>query len=572
MSSTGTQHKSPAATQPVAALGTSLHASADIEAWRAAGWWGEQNLASFLDAACRRHGTATALVGITAKQRTDPRTRSSATPRVFSYSELGALSRRGARVLTASGVNSGDTVLLHLPNTCDFVIGLAAILRCGAIPVCALHSHREPALARMAAASGAHWVLSAPEHKPLDLEALVRHSIELDHPAPQVLELDPDTLSTSPETEDEYPLPDTDPATPGIVQLSGGTTGASKLIPRTHADYIYTSTLQARIAGLDAGSSLLVALPAAHNFPLTSPGILGAWSVGATVVMCHDPSPVTAFRLIAEQQVTHLSLVPPLAQAWINAAQLRKPDTTSVRVIGIGGARLSEAVARQVEPVFGGTLQQIYGMAEGFANFTRLDDPAEVRFGTQGRPVSPGDEIRIVDTAGRPVPPGHTGELQTRGPYTITRYLGTSTRENSAFTPDGFYRTGDLVRQRPDGNLVVTGRAGDQINRAGETLSAGAIEDEVLTHPAVVDAVAVGIADERLGEALVVAVILRQPEENLPDLRTYLREQGLAAHMVPDAVVAVDTLPTTAVGKNSRNDLRTEIAEIVQHRLSRTTS
>lgn len=553
--------------RPVAGLGTSMHPAADIDCWRAAGWWGERDLAAFCDDAFRRHAERIALVGITARERADSRTRAAAVVRRYSYAELRELSCRGAGELAAAGVSAGDAVILHLPNTCDFVIGLASLLRLGAIPVCALHSHREPAIARMAASARAQWVLSAPERHPLDQGELSRLAEASGQCVPRIVELDLETLSGSPEPTP--PLPGAEPGAVGVVQLSGGTTGASKLIPRTHAGYIYASRIQAEISGLAAGSALLVALPAAHNFPMTSPGILGAWSAGATVVMCHDPSPGTAFRMIAEHRVTHLSLVPPLAQAWIDAAQRRSVDTDSVEVVGIGGARLPESVARQVEPVLGGTLQQIYGMAEGLANFTRLDDPPEVRMSTQGRPVCPGDEIRIVDDNGLEVPPGEDGELQTRGPYTITRYLGTSAREAASFTTDGYYRTGDLVRRRADGNLQVTGRVGDQINRAGETLSAAVVEDEALAHPDIAEALAVGIPDAKLGEALALAVIPRQSGAALPDLRRHLRQQGVAEHMLPDVVVALDDVPTTAVGKNSRHDVRTAVADIVRARAGR---
>lgn len=551
---------------PAAQIGTSMHAHSEVEKWREQGYWVEDDLAGFAVRSWEQHAQHRALVGITASDLADPHRRAAATPREMSYAELAAAAGAGAADLAAAGVSPGEPVLLHLPNTIDFVIGLAAVIRLGALPVFALHSQREAVLSRLAAASGARFVLTAAEREPLSAELLERHCANHRCPVPAVLQLDPDTIEHS--SPAVPPLPRADSATIGAIQLSGGTTGSSKLIPRTHSGYIYTSQLQAQVSDLRPGDALLVALPASHNFPMTSPGILGAWAAGAGVVMCPDPSPATAFRLIGNHRVTHLSLVPPLAQAWIEAAERRSPDLSSVRVIGIGGARLAEPVARRVESVLGGTLQQVYGMAEGLANFTRLDDPEDVRCCTQGRPVSAGDEIRIVDSEGRVLPVGEEGELQTRGPYTITRYLGHSSREQAAFTDDGFYCTGDLVRLLPDGNLQVTGRTGDKINRAGETLSAQVIEDEVLAHPQVLDAMAVGVPDTHLGEALAVVITLRDPDTSSPDLRAFLRSQGVPPHMLPDDTVVAASLPVTAVGKNSRAAVREQLAELVRQRRS----
>src|SRR5690606_4345369 len=128
------------------------------------------------------------------------------------------------------------------------------------------------------------------------------------------------------------------------------------------------------------------------------------------------------------------------------------------------------------------------GMAEGLVNYTRRDDPEEDVLTTQGRPISPDDEILIVDDDDNPVPPGQSGHLLTRAPYTIRGYYTAEEHNAKAFTPDGIYRTGDVVRMTPEGNLVVEGRAKDQINRGGEKIAAEEVENHLLAHPAVFDA------------------------------------------------------------------------------------
>jgi len=347
-----------------------------------------------------------------------------------------------------------------------------------------------------------------------------------------------------------------------FLQLSGGSTGLSKLIPRTHDDYLYTLRESARICGLTADDVFLVVLPAAHNFPMSSPGALSAFYAGARVVLARAPSPEVAFPLIAAERVTMTSLVPPLLLVWLQAHSTNglqaRHDLSSLNVIQVGGAKLTPEVARRVRPVLGATLQQVFGMAEGLVNYTRLTDSDDIIINTQGRPISPDDEIRVVDDHDQDVPAGASGYLLTRGPYTIRAYHANPAANARAFTEDGFYRTGDIVRVTPEGYLVVQGRADDHINRAGEKISAEEIEDHLLAHPQVFDAVVVSVPDAFLGERSC-AFIIAQPTQPRPkpiDIKRWMRTRDLADFKVPDQVVFVEQFSQTAVGKISRRELR----------------
>ncbi len=294
-----------------------------------------------------------------------------------------------------------------------------------------------------------------------------------------------------------------------FFQISGGSTGLSKLIPRTHDDYIYTLRESARICGMDETSVYLCALPMAHNFPMSSPGFLSALYVGGRVVLAPAPTPAVCFELIAAEKVTDTALVPPLLLLWLEAAASATPDISSLKLIQVGGAKLIPEVARRVTPTLGATLQQVFGMAEGLVNYTRIDDDAETIIQTQGRPISPDDEIRIVDDHDQPVPAGEAGNLLTRGPYTIRGYFNNPAANERSFTHDGFYRTGDIVRRTESGHLVVQGRAGDHINRAGEKISAEEIENHLMAHPQVYDAAVVSVPDDYLGERSCAFIIPR---------------------------------------------------------------
>lgn len=352
-----------------------------------------------------------------------------------------------------------------------------------------------------------------------------------------------------------------------FLQLSGGTTGVPKLIPRTHDDYLYSVWGSNEICGVDAGTRFLVVLPAAHNFPMSSPGWLGVLYAGGTAVLCPGPDPATAFPLIERERITMTGLVPPLALVWTEAAAETRCDLSSLDVVLVGGAKYSQEAARRLAPALDCRLQQVFGMAEGLVNYTRLDDDPETVVTTQGRPISPDDEIRIVDDAGHEVEEGGFGHLLTRGPYTIRGYWRAPEHNATAFTEDGFYRTGDIVRRTATGHLVVEGRAKDQINRGGEKIAPEEVENIILAHPAVHDVSVVAVPDAYLGERTLAYVILRTGAEPMKSvaLKRFVRARGIAAYKVPDLVEFVDAFPQTGIGKVSKKGLRSAAATTEKH-------
>ena len=264
---------------------------------------------------------------------------------------------------------------------------------------------------------------------------------------------------------------------------------------------------------------------------------------------------------VEAEGVTVTALVPALAIRWLEADHDHRYDLSSLRVLQVGGARLVPEVARRIGPAFGCTVQQVFGMAEGLLNYTRLDDPVDVVVETQGRPLAPADEIRVVGPDGTPVADGEAGELLTRGPYTIRGYYRAEAHNAKAFTADGFYRTGDVVRLHPSGNLTVEGRAKDLINRGGEKISAEEIENLLLGHPGVSMAAAVAMPHPVLGEQTCAYLVLRPDERlDLAALSGYLDSRGVARFKWPERLELVDALPVTNVGKVDKKKLRDDIA------------
>jgi salicylate---CoA ligase len=314
---------------------------------------------------------------------------------------------------------------------------------------------------------------------------------------------------------------------------------------------------------MDAGTVYLVGLPAGHNFPLACPGILGTLLAGGTVVMLPSPEPARAFAAMAAHGVTHTAVVPAVAGRWLeHAATHGAADLATLRVLQVGGARLADELARRVRPVLGCTLQQVFGMAEGLLNYTRLHDPEDTICTTQGRPLSPADEVRLVDEADRDVPDGEPGSLLTRGPYTPRGYYRAAEHNARAFTADGWYRSGDICRRTAAGYLTVEGRDKDMINRGGEKISAEEVENLVYRLPGVRQVAAVAMPDRELGERVCVYVVAQPGAAvTLEALRTGMAAAGVARFKLPEHLVLVPELTTTKVGKVDKKALRADIAE-----------
>lgn len=477
---------------------------------------------------------------------------------VLTYADVNARADAVAAGLLAAGFEPGERIVLQLPNIPDFFSAMFGIMRAGCLPVYALPAHRRQEIGHFIEASGATGYVCADKHGGFDYRTLARDVVGTRPDVRVFVVGEPEEFTAFADLAGAAarPLPTLDPAGVAFLQLSGGSTGLSKLIPRTHRDYVYTLRESARICGLSAESVYLGALPVAHNFPMSSPGTLGTFYAGGTVSLALAPSPDAAFPIIERDRVTITGVVPPIAIMWARAAPKTSYDLSSLELLQVGGARFAPEAARRIEPALDVHLQQVYGMAEGLVNYTRLDDPEDVRIYTQGRPISEDDEILIVDPDGEPVAPGTPGHLLTRGPYTIRTYFADAETNDRAFTPDGYYRTGDLVSRTLEGNLVVHGRVSDVINRGGEKIPVEEVENQLMAHEQVIDAVVVPVPDTFFGEKSCAVVIAEDPAPTALELRRWIRERGLAPFKIPDAVVFLDEYPATGVGKVSRRDLR----------------
>jgi len=526
--------------------------------YRERGYWADKSLAAEFKIVFERFADRVALID---------------RERFISYAELDRLSDNLALNLLDLGLKTLDRVVVQLPNVAEFVVLYFALQKIGCIPIAALASHRYAEISQFVELSGATACVIPEHHHDFDYVQMVdrirremsalQHAIILGAPRQGFSSLSeliakPAGLPVS--RLSEIQIDSTDPA---VFQLSGGTTGIPKLIPRTHNDYAYNSKAAAAVCGISQDSVALVVLPIAHNLPLACPGIQGFLFHGGKVVISPSTKPEDMCALIQKHRVTHLKVVPALLIRLLNDPALTRYDLSSLKVIQSGGQSLqpeTRLLANKLIP--NAFVQENFGMSEGLLMFVRLDDPEDVCLETVGRPISPDDEVRILDDDGNDVPIGEVGELCCRGPYTLRGYFGVPEYNAWVFTSDGFYRSGDLMRQHASGNYIVEGRKKDLINRGGEKISAEEIENLILAHPSVKNVACIPVPDADLGERMCACVLLRDGANlSFDELKRFLLGKEIAKYKLPERLEVLPDFPLSTFGKVSKKKLVGMISE-----------
>jgi 2,3-dihydroxybenzoate-AMP ligase len=529
--------------------------------YRARGYWEDRPLRAVFDEAFARFADRIAVID---------------GERSVTYGELYERSTRLALNLLDLGFQPLDRVVVQLPNVVEFVYLYFALQKIGCVPIMALPTHRFREMSQFAESSGAVACVTPDRAKDFDYAEMVgriraanqrvKFGVVLGETLGSFISLKELIERSSRRSKSDLERIRIDPEDPAVFQLSGGTTGVPKLIPRSHNDYLYNSKLASAVTGVGPDEVFLDVLPIAHNLPLACPGLQGYLLHGGRFVVANSTRSEDIFALIERHRVTHIAVVPALLIRLINDPAIGKFNLSSLRVIQSGGQRLQPEVRRRTRELIPSvTVQENFGMAEGMLMFVRFDDPEAVRMETVGRPLSPDDEVRLVDEDDREVAPGEVGELLARGPYTLRGYFGVPDYNARAFTPDGFYRSGDLMRLHPSGNYIVEGRKKDLINRGGEKISAEEIENLILTHPAVQNVACVPMPDPVLGERMCAFVILRRGTAlSLRDLAAFLMEQEIAKHKLPERLEIVCEFPLSPFGKVSKKDLTERVAQVLK--------
>ena len=492
----------------------------------------------------------------------------------MSYAELDTRSDKAALAFARLGLVPLDRVIFQAANSSNLVVALLGCLKAGLIPLCTLHAHREVEIGGLGrhSAARAHFIDTSPAHVDfLGFAEQVRRIVPsiactvaiAGHGSPNVPTLAALIEAVSAEEARAFvrrTVEAIDPFQVAFFQISGGSTGIPKIIPRFQNDYLANMAAVLGATGISAADCVVTPGPMLHNAGLAcfwGPALLA----GARVAILDNVQEEGLARVFEQCAPTWLYMPKPLLPRLANVLA-RLPDAAKA-MRGI----VTSSGAREVERQLGVATMHFYGMTEGIIIYTRPEDPPDIRHGGIGWPIAMGDEFRILKPGTEdPVAPGETGEIVYRGPYVLHGYYDAAEQNKAAFTSDGWVRSGDLVHEMShDGRrqLVFDGRLKDVVSRGGEKISSEEVERYLRTHPVVLDVAVVPVPCPIFGER-ACAVLILKPGEACPavsELGAHLSGHGLAKFKWPEHVMAVDTFPNTNAGKLDKQALRQLAAE-----------
>jgi long-chain acyl-CoA synthetase len=354
------------------------------------------------------------------------------------------------------------------------------------------------------------------------------------------------------------PLPDpaTVPATPALLQYTGGTTGVAKGAILSHRNLIANTLQCAAWIGpcvAPGVERVLTPLPLYHIFSLTA-NMLTFASLGGLDVLVPDPRDIR--RLIATMRrvnPTAMSAVNTLFNALANAPEFAALDFAALKFAIGGGAAVQSSVAERWHALTGSALVEGYGLTEA-SPVVCINPVLRPRLGTVGLPV-PSTEVSIRDDHGIALGAGQMGEVWVRGPQVMQGYLGRPDETRRTLTADGWLLTGDLGVVDADGFVKLIDRKKDMIIVSGFKVFPNEVEDVVAQHPGVLEAAVIGVPDPHSGQAVKLFVVRRDPALTEAQVRAYCHD-NLTGYKVPRLIEFRDALPKSNIGKILRKELK----------------
>lgn len=490
--------------------------------------------------------------------------------RRMSFGELDAASDRLAWGLRALGLQVHDRAMFQMGTSIETAIALFACFKAGVVPVCSIPQYRELEIGKLAELTNpSAYFVQADAGGRFDLVSFaaamaqrqgIAHVIVArgtppagGHALERLCEGSP--LVEPIDTSREFGCEDV-----AVFQLSGGSTGVPKVIPRFHAEY--QGHVRAWCARYDMreGDVGIWALPMLHNAGMMF-SIVRTVLYRATTVLLPQWDVARYFESIERERVQHAFTIGPHAPAIASYPNVAAHDLSSVRSL------FTLMGAEAIERATGVPSINMFGITEGLVLTGTFESPIAVRHGSVGMPCSAYDEVRLLrPNTDEEVQIGEAGELCFRGPSSLRGYYAAADINAVSFTPDGFFRTGDLMRAEVIEEQLVfrfEGRMRDNINRGGEKFGTEDIEQLLARHPAIADGKVVAMPDSVYGEKACAFLIAREGCKlpTVAELGEYLLACGLAKFKLPERIEACDSFPTTRVGKLDRAQLRNQIAQ-----------
>lgn len=527
----------------------------------AAGVLGTQSLKSALRETFAKHAEKLALVGPEAE---------------LTYAQFDELTDRFGAALLKLGAQPLDRVILQCGNCNELLIAFIGCLKASLIPLCALQAFRRHEIEYLGnLCEAAVHVVQGDDARfddvafASEMQALVP-SLKITVQARGTERGEALTLwslidgTSANDARELLARIDDDPFQVAVFQLSGGTTGVPKIIPRFQNEYLYNMQAVAAWNGYTGDDVLFMPTPFMHNMNMVcffGPILLA----GGRVTVCPDISAETLSAVVARYEPTWFGLAGPILSRVAEQMKRASPEMKARRKL------MGPKNAPRLREMLGSPCYHIFGMTEGVIMFAQEGDPAYALDESVGRPVSAWDEVKIVEPGSETeVPDGETGEALFRGPYTIAGYYKSEKDDVHRFTGDGFYRSGDLMMaQIIDGKryFFFRGRTKDVVDRGGEKINAEELENVINRCEHVHASAVVGMPDPVYGER-VCAFVVPDPIGStltLAELTAFLEGEGLAKYKWPERLELITEFPLTASGKLSKVLLRKQLIERLQN-------
>ncbi len=495
----------------------------------------------------------------------------------FTYRELDERTDRLGAALLQLGLRPLDRAVFQCGNSNELLLAFFGCLKAGIIPLCSLQAFRKLEIGYLGNLCEARLHLVQGDDPKFD-DIAFAEAMQAEVPSLRFIlqargerrgsaVLLADLIRDMPLERARQMLADVthEPFQAAVFQLSGGTTGVPKIIPRFQNEYLYNMRAVAAYNRYTADDVLFFPTPFMHNLNMGcffGPFLLS----GACVTVAPNIAEDTLQALVRDYEPTWFGVAGPILNR-IAPELLRGTAQDRARRNFVAPKN-----AANMTRLTGSPTHHIFGMTEGVIMFTRPEDPQEVREQSVGYPVSEADEVRIVHPGTEdPVADGEPGEALFRGPYTIRGYYKSEQEDVTRFTADGFYRSGDLMSSSVvDGQryYYFCGRIKDVVDRGGEKINAEELENVINLHPGVLASAVVGMPDKVYGERVCAFVLLKPAAAasglTLSALTAYLEDAGLAKFKWPERLEVIEEFPLTASGKLSKALLRERIVQLLQ--------
>lgn len=535
----------------------------DAEKYNRLCWWPGLTLSDLLDKAADIYPDSEAFV--------DGTTRAT-------FGQAREIVNRLAISLMELGIKATDRALVQLPNWNEFVYAYFAFQKIGAIVVLLIDRYRQHEINHLARLTGASsWVL--PErYKKIDYLPIIKDVIEDNPQLRNVILvrgkshagfLNMEKLVEDAELSEEnlQRLAERRPDPMQVAHMgpTGGTTGLPKVVPRTHNSLVCGTEYAARAWDFLSDDICLLAGPIGHDLTFTK-GLLGGIFTYAKTIFLDSTDMQDICRTIEHEKVTAIVWVPTLASRLVNYDRLGNYDLSSLKKMHCGGGASLPDLITAVREKLGCVFYNGYGGTEGQTTITRSNYDLETTFRTVGRPTCPYDTYKVVDKSGKELPPNTPGELLIKGPGVFTGYYRNPEENRKVFDNEGFFRTGDVAKIDEAGNVTLTGRIKEMINRGGESISATEIEKLIIQHPDVISVAVIPMPDPEMGER-VCACIQPRPGAKLSfeQIISFLKDKKASVLQLPERIEFVDSMPYTKAEKIDKRmlveDIKKKIGE-----------